>query len=209
MASSSYLDDEVESVADQLMVSAVLCDFPVGSRHEFVPRSKVDEFVTKESVTKELAGASPELVAFIMDSARLTFAITVSSNVQGERLQILMESFRNSGFDDKQLPASEQAIDKLFHPALGNKLKPWINRTVREFGRKQWMFLAPIFPRQFKTLQLEPGHIFPFVTVGSDRREGTFGDVYRVTIHESHQEEPMKKARNRPRGIELLIRLGD
>lgn len=205
-SSHSSSDEDVVSVADQLIQSLVPCDFPVGFPRNFVPRSKVDEFVTEESVSRELVGGDSELVAFVINSAKLAFAITVSSNMQGVELRNAIKRFSEKGFDDKQLPASISSKGFLTHPAFSKK-SLWSYKRCRDFQQNQWMFLAPIFPRNFKTLELEPEQIFPFINVGSYKREGTFGDVYQVTIHESHQEEPMKKARISWRSIELWKRL--
>lgn len=196
---------------DQMSEALVASVFPEGYKREFIPNDKVEELVTERSVTQALLAdeASDEpfrdeacgsmtvndqthaLVGFVLKSAKKLFMISLMCGMSGDRLRRAMESFHLHAFSDKDLPlTSSKSLD---HYAFRTRAWSALRRNL--FMENQWKLLVPVFSPGFVRLHLEPEHILPFVHVASERREGTFGNVYQVTIHPSHQEDPVRMVR--------------
>lgn len=185
--------------------------FPSGTLHHFIPQSRVTELLTRDRIRKELkfqlkpwSAVDIAIVDYIYNSAKLLFCITLSARLCGNGLYEVMKTFYHGGLKDSDLPISGKKYPELL--AEGSdvikltehnlfKMKPWIKnaRACLDFTTNQWQYLAPVFAASSVTMDLEEGHILPFTEVGSIRKQGTFGNVYQITIHKSHQEIPLVK----------------
>jgi hypothetical protein len=165
----------------------------------FLPHSFLSEFITEAAVAEELEenldiDNDSDLVNFIVESAKKVFATAIISAIDGSNLYMLMKRFQEKKFDDRCLPLKRDTMLAL--PCFQGKF--WNKLRTHNFLRNQWVFLTPVFSKsQFKIFELEPEHVFPFTWVSNDAKKGTFNNVYQVTIHESHQEDPTWTVRAR------------
>lgn len=209
MSASTMSSDPEDSDAssppallDQILEHLVESEFPVDStKQRFLPQGKLDDLITKDSIAQEFeladsskkrSRADNELIDLICKSAKKVFATALFSGLRGKDLRKAMSRFKRHGFSDQSLPVKPE-FDKLSYV----NDKPWNMLNRFNFRDNQWRFLAPVFPNPTPDadlkMVLEPEHILPFTYVDEQRREGTFGNVYQVTIHPKHQEIPMKK----------------
>ena len=166
----------------------------------FLPDGKIDELITEESVARELelenepTPGNTRLIAFICQSAKKVFASALLSGLNGKVLRKVMSNFRRNRFDDRSLPVGPE-FDTL--PFVCYSDSPWLSMQCMYFKSSQWRFMTPVFvdPDSGKelTMILKKGDIFPFTFVHEQKREGTFGNVYQVTIHTANQVVPMTK----------------
>ena len=190
MASVSSMDD----LGDRIITKFKESKFGIGST-EFLPHGCLDELITAESVTEELEiedypanRESKALIEFILEEAKKVFAISLISGVTNQILRDVMASFMQHRFADASLPIKhKEDLDTL--PCFLSHT--WNKRRKRDFWTKQWSFLAPLFSKKQFKMELEPDHILPFIWKGSETKESEFSQVYEVTIHESHHEDPI------------------
>lgn len=199
-----------ESLVVAIVKSYVHSVFPEGTKVRFIPQDSLDNLITSESVAREFSAADAQsgqsakqptheggydygLVEFVLSSAKKIFTISLLCGLRSGDLREAMIVFKAKHFGDSNLPVSfqdNQWIHDRFAPPLWDFLK------TDSFAEKQWALLAPVFPKEFKEeLKLENKQILPFTFVDPKKKEGTFGTVYEVTIHPSHQIEPMLKVR--------------
>jgi hypothetical protein len=178
------------SLAD-LIVGAYATGVFDNPPQEFLPQSSVAKFITEAAIVEELEDEldndkDKDLVDFILQSAKKVFATAIISSIGGNDLYKAMKKFKDNNFHDDRLPLKRDAMSEL--PCFQGKF--WNKLRTHNFLKNQWIFLAPVFTKSKFKLDLEPEHIFPFTWVSNDAKEGTFSNVYQVTIHESHQEDP-------------------
>lgn len=188
---------------NRLAESFVMSRFPEGRHRIFVPHGVVDELITAKSVAKSFFEDADgletladhqyresELIEFVLKSAKKVFTISLFCYFTGKRLKTVMETFRRHSFDDTRLPIrSHRDLDSVTDARLWSRLKQ------ETFKATQWRLLAPVFPSTFTRMYLLPETILPFTDVAEQREEGRFGSVYKVSVHPSHQVEPMRKVR--------------
>jgi hypothetical protein len=185
-----------DAIADKFEESR----FPVGGSVQcFLPHGMLDILVTRASVaseleisdSKHLSDDDRHLLDFIIGKAKTVFAVSLLSGLKGtKQLRKAMAMFLEHGFGDASLPITMTDNELASCPYFA---KPWNKLKRMNFKREQWKLLAPVFPATSTRLDLEQDSIFPFTFVDEQSREGTFGNVYQVTIHPAHQEKPMLK----------------
>lgn len=183
-------EDSIQGLEDLIANSYVASMFPDDRKQNFIPSGVVNQIVTRKSITEELGAAEDDLINFILRSAKKLFTISLICGLNNRKLKKAMVHFKNGCAVDEQLPV-DIPLDRTPHPWFPST--PWSKLKKTEFLNKQWMLLAPVFPAGFVKLNLKQEHIFPFTFVDKETKEGTFGAVYQVTIHEAHQEEPLRK----------------
>ncbi|KAB5582972.1 hypothetical protein GE09DRAFT_1167128 [Coniochaeta sp. 2T2.1] len=124
-----------------------------------------------------------------------------------------MSLFKKFNFTDKDLPIAPWKNRERHKLASFNKTF-WTNAKIQKFYRGQWNFLAPVFMAATETrsnYDFERSHILPFVekyNEGFDR--GSFGQVYRYTIHPNHLQDPEHPEWDKPVAVkEILSRSED
>ncbi|KAK7734705.1 hypothetical protein SLS53_007810 [Cytospora paraplurivora] len=195
--------DEGDSLGDQIAEFYVESTFPQDSQQQiFLPHGLEDQIVTSNSIHHELYGGRKplkteqlDLINSILESAKKILIISRISGLRKRKLHRAMLHFKENGFVDTDLPVVISKNEPI-HPLFPPKLWPALNKAA--FLRDQWKLLAPVFPKKFLRLELQQDDIFPFTFVHPDSKTGTFGDVYQVTVHEAHQEEPMRKQNGDP-----------
>ncbi|KAL2280883.1 hypothetical protein FJTKL_12195 [Diaporthe vaccinii] len=186
------------------MEALVVSTFPPGSHQVYMPEGHLDQLITEQSIIGELAGMfnlssqkqadahiNEGLIEYILKSATKVFAISLICGVEAGALRKAMEVFKSNGFDDGNLPvkftdSGETPWSQLYWPSL----------VTHKFRQRQWMFLVPVFRRGMLDVDLEPHHILPFALAANEKPEGRSHNLWEVTVHEAHQEEPMRKFDN-------------
>jgi hypothetical protein len=181
-------------------------EWPEGSFRYFIPEDALNEIVTPESISVELARyglefASDELrqetARKISKVAPKLFAILVCLKQGRHILEFLDESI-----DDVHLPfvRSDKHI-KSRHFKLCSKKSPnrpikcmmaWDQARINDFGRDQWCMFAPIFEYrdEIEHYDLDDNCVLPWIEDDerSDRAiEGGYGSVWKIAIHPAHQ----------------------
>ncbi|ROV87924.1 hypothetical protein VSDG_09444 [Cytospora chrysosperma] len=184
---------------DQIVGSYKRAEFPPGWVQYYVPEGCLERLITKESIIREFtrndkAGgekhADTDLLDYILRSARKLLAISLLTGVNGSELHKAMKMFKSSGIKDTKLPI--KFTDPL-EPPWSQQAQLWTAIKRNDFGEKQWRFLVPIFREDEIKLEIESLHILPFTLATTETKQGTFGNVWEVEIHESHLEKPMRK----------------
>ncbi|RWA13206.1 hypothetical protein EKO27_g1898 [Xylaria grammica] len=155
-----------------------------GAEENYLPEGSLDDLMTAEEIKKELSQIPPlllsseaeqQFIGFIGQNAKKVFAAATLSKFRPEKVYKLINNLK---IIDEKLP-----IDATASPLL-ELLGPW---DAEQFGKHQWKFLVPVFKEDTLVYNLESQHILPFTQVGTQQKEGTFGIVSEVKIHEAHQ----------------------
>lgn len=182
---------------DQIVGSYERSEFPPGWAQHYVPEGCLERLITKDSIIREFTRddesggekqVDEDLLDFILRSAQKLLAVSLLTGFNTSDLHRAMKIFKSSGFSDTKLPI--KYTDRLESP--WSELQ-WSAVKLGDFRNHQWKFLVPIFREDEIKLELESLHILPFTLATRDTKQGTFGDVWEVKIHESHLEKPMRK----------------
>jgi len=151
------------------------------------------ELVRAPKYNSYAADTKAELVDWIVSDASKVFAITVQCHLDPVFFLKSMINFYNSEFDDASLP-----IDDPRALADGDPRPPrpeafpadtWLDQRHDEFFQFQWTCLAPVFVKEEYEYDLRSQHILPFKkAIDTNPRSGSFSSVFKVTVHEHHQE---------------------
>ncbi|KAF2968931.1 hypothetical protein GQX73_g4649 [Xylaria multiplex] len=194
--------EDVGDLGDRIVANYQRSQFPVGmGEREFLPEGCLEKLITRASVVTtmglphywgRLSAKNKELVNFIIESAKKVFAITITIGISGDgsELRKAMLVFKAHGFGDASLPVKPYSWARGI--PLIEKLR-WKPSELHLFMHHQWTYLAPIFPKKIWDADLEPNCIIPFTVVNA-RKETASSSVYQVTVHPSHQEDPVFKA---------------
>lgn len=176
--------------------------FPLGWTQRYMPCRRLDGLVTRDSIIREFSkdydsgehhGSQVRidegLINFIVSSGQKLLAISLISGIESSRLHKAMEVFRKWKYTDNELPVSPQDIRFPW-----SELK-WGAIKQENFINNQWKFLVRIFDHNGSNLQVGTQEILPFRLVDTNRREGTFSDVWQVEIHKDQQKHPMRMVR--------------
>lgn len=190
-----------QSLGDQIMEGLVVSTFPPGSHQVYMPEGYLDQLITEQSIIGELAGmfsrmsqeqtdtrVDEGLIEFILKLAKKVFALSLICGVEAGALHEAMKIFKSTNFGDDNLPLKFTDSDKTPWSLLR-----WPELVTHKFRQRQWMFLVPVFRRAMLNVNLEPHHILPFALASNERPEGRSHNLWEVTVHEDHQEEPMRK----------------
>ena len=150
-------------------------------RSSFVPEETLNSIITIETITAALRDSRAPLhreaenIELIRQGGKKTFAILVSI-YKADRIVNFIENeqLQKVGIDSK-LPYSSRADLE--------KILPKIDAV--DFFERQWEFTAPVFRRRSGHRCLYERTIFPFLE-SQILGEGSFGNVYKETLHASH-----------------------
>lgn len=200
-AGHSLISITSQSLGDQILEALVVSTFPPGSHQVYMPEGHLDELITEQSIIGELTGMlklnSQEqsdtqidegVIEYILKSAKKVFAISLICGVDAGALHETMRTFESTGFDDGTLPI--KSIDP--GQAPWSQVQ-WSATIIHKFRQRQWMFLVPTFSWGNLNVELEPHHILPFALTSNENRDGRISNLWEVTIHESHQMDPLRK----------------
>jgi hypothetical protein len=126
-----------------------------------------------------------ELVSNILQGARRCFAILLMIRSGSTIVHFFKKDSLQRSHPDDRLPFNPDLLAGIFG------VKP-DDLKVKRFLERQWEFATPVFSRLLLTRELAQGVILPFAhedPIG----EGSFGTVYRSTIHPQCHELPNLK----------------
>ncbi|KAK3369771.1 hypothetical protein B0T24DRAFT_708743 [Lasiosphaeria ovina] len=156
---------------------------------DYVPEGTLDKLITEAAVGEKLGNLTtpPKLLGFILSSAKKIFAISVLTVFKDDNAHNCraMETFFDQHITDDALPilqnsASGEVLLKTFG----------LLKAKQFFDFWQWKFIVPVFEDGLLEYKVASNVILPFrgVENGSMPREGTFGTVFEVTVHEAHRK---------------------
>jgi hypothetical protein len=149
----------------------------------FVPHQDLYRLLTKSVIREALSkGASTrwynldQVVDIIHSGGRRIFAILTVLNGQEQQILRFIEHdhFQGSPLDHK-LPFSRTALSAI------------VPDIAIDFYEKQWEFSAPVLARGIDHRLLDDFTALPF-TENRKIDEGGFGEVFKIILHESHQD---------------------
>ncbi|KAF2849504.1 hypothetical protein T440DRAFT_398982, partial [Plenodomus tracheiphilus IPT5] len=198
LASSSQ-DHSLESAIIENSVAATFHD-PV---RKYLPERSIASIITKGAIEKEFMKIEPmsdnslqrydkryraELATWTEANARKVFATMISCQLPANHLLLSMILCRRGNFQDRDLPLEHP--DNIPPPTKIFRDQIWTTGRLDAFHRCQWRFLAPVFIRNTYDYDLSADCIFPFSSDGAVNKDGAFSSVYRVSIHQDHQDHP-------------------
>lgn len=199
----SLVSITAQSLGDQIMEELVVSTFPPGSHQVYMPEGHLDQLITEQSIIGELAGmfnlssqeqidmhVDEDLIEYILKSAKKVFALSLICGIEAGALHKAVKIFKSTDFDDGSLPVKFTDSGETPWSQL-----QWPELVTHKFRQRQWMFLVPVFHRGVLDVDLEPHHILPFALASNEKPEGRSHNMWEVTVHEAHQEEPMIKVR--------------
>ncbi|KAK4097370.1 hypothetical protein N658DRAFT_527113 [Parathielavia hyrcaniae] len=190
------------TLADHIAEKYATSKFGGEPEQRYVPENTLDQLLTKTMIKEQLSvpeNVSEEiqqnLIEYIAENMKKLFAITFFAELRGRELYLAMHGFINSEPEvtDKSLPI----MDPSKHPGFTFPKSPWPAHEHRMllFKDCQWKFLVPVFTNNALDYEVKRQTILPFQEVeGTKAKEGTFGKVYAVRIHEAHHEAQDKQA---------------
>jgi hypothetical protein len=161
-----------------------------------MPAGRLDELMTYDAVQEAILSGKmidsfpPEtqkvlkvLMEFIIGKAKKLLAISILCGVSGDVLFHAMGTFLREGFEDKDLPVPDPPVHPVFDMDPWGKGQP----NTSNFCDHQLKFQVPTFGGEQMVYRLERKVILPFFKGGgTGPKEGTFGKVFQVEIHEAH-----------------------
>lgn len=174
-------------------------EFPFYNGKDFLPCDSFESLLTKDNISQELSGASHELIGFIYDNARRTFAtiLIVIPGFSGSALTSIMESFQRHGFDDSFLPIDGGKLVSCHSPhdceGHATALNIFHDKSLRDhiynFSIFQGIFIVPRFPLPKDCRRLHPGCVLPFTEFDIySSKEDTFSKVHKAKLRVDHQQ---------------------
>jgi|SRR2546421_3013005 len=162
----------------------------------YLPEGCINELVIEATIKETLKSSLDSLsvseqklfVEFIEQKAKKVFATAILASLRDYELCQAMRKFRDYGFVDDLLPIPNYKSNSTARIPDAFSDKPWTEWKFFQFYNHQWKFLVPVFMKDQLKYNFERDCILPFKSVGSQPKEGTFGDVFEVEIHESHQK---------------------
>lgn len=174
-------------------------EFGNGEKQSYLPEGCVDELINEVTIRENLKDfvtvseqKPPDqkmLVEFVEQKAKKVFAITTLFCFEGNKLCRAMQQFQEHGFVDDDLPvfdARKNSPARIQNAFGDNGLWTQFKRFM--FEKNKWAFLVPVLTDSQLIYKLDRECILPFKGVSSQNKEGTFGDVFEVEVHASHQK---------------------
>lgn len=167
-------------------------------RRPFLPENCLNDLITINTIREELkldeldrdtySKEWQELFTeWIHTQARKVFAITVQCGLPWDDTFDAMQLFREQDFEDKLLPIEDpRSLTDTLRKRFDSEI--WFDVRLYDFYEKQWKCLCPVFSPEKYDYDLSPECIFPFTILAGVHTEGAFSSVYKVKIHDAHQE---------------------
>jgi serine/threonine protein kinase len=167
---------------------------------DFVPARCLDQIITREAIEDELRLAIAttnteqgnvaqleELATYVHSQCTILFSIAIHEGFEGSTLYNMMRLFEEHQWTDQKLPI-EPLVRNEVHE-LSRFGMPWDNPKIRRFYNQQWTFLAPVFntaSQARSSHDFKRTHVLPFTERHEELDQGSFGKVYKYTIHADH-----------------------
>lgn len=160
----------------------------------YVPRSCLEERITRATIRRCLPDAPDELRDFIWSRAPKLFAILLYSNYNN--LESALQTFKDRRLTDRKLPfprrtercacTENQAFCR--HKVARETLGKWSIRAWDVFYTSQWQFLALEFETGKFDYVLDEQSILP-IQLLAGHGEGSFGEVREGELNEDHARD--------------------
>ena len=198
------MSDGYTTLADEILSVLVESHFDKDNK-EFVPAKSLDHITTRDTIDEELSRAVTDddairhtlefqsLVTYIHERATTLFLIAISVGFEHSVLYDVMRLFKAHDWCDSDNLPIKPLVPKEKHElsAFG---APWnVAWRIRQFYNGQWTFLAPVFKpatQARSTRDFKRAHILPFTKKHNVFDQGSFGKVYKYTIHQDHLVDP-------------------
>lgn len=203
MASSKMKYPKIQDLSKRVKEAFVPGGYE-GSK-SFLPRNKLDVFVTEDRVKSALREAEVEdpelddLANFAVKYSQRLFLILLLMSSWKEQQLSLLRDFKRNRITDSSLPLVFYVYDceckarSLEEPSDERKLfivPDWDNNDCISFKSHQWKLTAPVFTREKFYYKFTENHILPFLHVPKQAtNSGFFGDVSKLQIHRAHVPE--------------------
>jgi hypothetical protein len=160
----------------------------------YVPRSCLEERITRATIKRCLPDAQDELLDFIWSRAPKLFAILLNSNYNN--LQSALQTFKDRRLTDKKLPfprrtercACTESQASCRHKVAWATLGKWSLRAWDHFYTFQWQFIALEFETDKFDYVLDEQSILP-IQLLAGHGEGSFGEVREGELNGDHARE--------------------
>jgi hypothetical protein len=192
MVSTADADEARQILIDDL-AEGLVAGYP--ERRSYVPRSCLQERVTRATIKRCLPEAEKELLNFVSSSAQKIFAILLYSGClpRGVDLKAALQTCKDKRLTDAELPfprknercicIEDQACCR--HEVARDILKKWRTHSWEQFYTNQWQFLGLEFKSDIFDYVLHEQSILPIELRGG-HGEGSFGDVREGELNQSH-----------------------
>jgi hypothetical protein len=186
-------DDEHQDLRTRLLNARVEAS---GGQH-FLSPPTVERILSEERVREELGQKRPEASSQKLDELVRQICRQPGSSAYLRVFSILVltdrladiDKFIQAGLSDKDLPLSEQQLQKAFEDTA-HANKSWAQEALERFSTQQWELCSPYFSSssldKVRFYDLDENTIMPWTVDGSKSSTGGYASVYKVQIHPSH-----------------------
>jgi hypothetical protein len=185
--------DEARQNLKEDLAEGLAAGYP--EQRSYVPRSCLQERVTRATIKRCLPGAKEELLNFVSNSAQQIFAILLYSGCLpgGVDLKAALQTCKDRRLTDAELPFPRKdercdcIEDRAFcrHEVARDTLKEWRVYGWEQFYNNQWQFLGHVFEDGVFDYVLHEKSILP-IKLCDGHGEGSFGDVREGELNQSH-----------------------
>jgi hypothetical protein len=177
-----------EELCDSL-AACLVAGYP--EKQFYVPRSYLEERITRATIKRCLPDAQDELLDFIWSRAPKLFAILLYSSYNN--LESALQTFKDRHLTDKELPFPRETEQctcmgkqaRCKHKKARETLGKWSKRGWDHFYTFQWQFLALEFETGKFDYVLDEQIILP-IQLRVGHGEGSFGEVREGELNEDH-----------------------
>ena len=171
------------------LAASLVAGYP--EKQFYIPRSCLEERITRATIKRCLPDARDELLDFIWNRASKLFAILLYSNYHN--LESALQTFKDRRITDSELPfprrteqctcTESQALCR--HKVVRETLEKWSAHRWDHFFTIQWQFLALEFETDKFDYILDEQIILP-IQLRVGHGEGSFGEVREGELNEDH-----------------------
>jgi hypothetical protein len=194
-------DEARQKLLDDL-AEGLVTGYP--EQRSYVPKSCLQERVTRATIKRCLPEAEEELLDFVLSSAQKIFAILLYSDClpRGVDLEAVLQTCKDRHLTDAELPfprkdercdcIEDRALCR--HKVARDILREWRAYGWEKFYNYQWQFLGHVFEDGVFDYVLHEKSILP-IKLRDGYGEGSFGDVREGELNQSHARRSERVSR--------------
>jgi hypothetical protein len=194
--------DEARQNLKEDLAQGLAAGYP--EQRSYVPRSCLQERVTRATIKRCLPGAKEELLNFVSNSAQQIFTILLYSGCLpgGVDLKAALQTCKDRRLTDAELPFLRKDErcdcigDRAFcrHEVARDTFKEWRAYGWEQFYNNQWQFIGHVFEDGVFDYVLHEKRILP-IKLRDGYGEGSFGDVREGELNQSHARRSERVSR--------------
>jgi hypothetical protein len=185
--------DEARQILNYDLGDGLVTGYP--EQRPYVPRSCLQERVTRATIERCIPDAEKELLDFVSSSAQKIFAILLYSGCLPREvdLKAALQTCRDRRLTDAELPfprhnercmcIEDRALCR--HEVAKDTLREWKASGWDKFYTNQWKFLGLEFETGIFDYVLHEQCILP-IELRDGHGEGSFGDVREGELNQGH-----------------------